>query len=179
MAGVGLAMAFAPELVTWAAPGLQDPEAMAAAVRMTRIILPEILNHVVATGFLSVTFIPLYTRRLIQRGQAEADRVFSILLCVFGSLVLAGAGFAAAFAPELVTWAAPGLEDPEAQALAARMTRIILPAQIFFFAGGLLTAVQFARERFLVPALAPLIYNLGIIAGGLLLGPWLGVEGFA
>ena len=59
------------------------------------------------------------------------------------------------------------------------MTRIILPAQIAFFAGGLLMAVQFARERFFLPALAPLIYNLGIIAGGLLLRPWLGVEGFA
>jgi putative peptidoglycan lipid II flippase len=142
-------------------------------------ILPEILNHVVATGFLSVTFIPLYARRLIQQGVAEAGRVFSILLCVFGSLALAGVGLAMAFAPELVTWAAPGLEDPETRALAVRMTRIILPAQMFFFAGGLLTAVQFAREHFLLPALAPLIYNLGIIAGGLLLGPWLGVEGFA
>jgi putative peptidoglycan lipid II flippase len=40
-------------------------------------------------------------------------------------------------------------------------------------------AVQFARGRFFLPALAPLIYNLGIIAGGLLLRPWLGVEGFA
>jgi putative peptidoglycan lipid II flippase len=142
-------------------------------------ILPEILNHVVATGFLSVTFIPLYIRRLIQAGDAEAGRVFSNLLCVFGSVASAGVGLAMAFAPQLVAWAAPGLQDPDALAAAVRMTRIILPAQIFFFMGGLLTAVQFAREHFLVPALAPLIYNLGIIAGGLLLGPWLGVEGFA
>jgi putative peptidoglycan lipid II flippase len=59
------------------------------------------------------------------------------------------------------------------------MTRIVLPAQVFFFAGGLLMAVQFAREHFFLPALAPLIYNLGIIAGGLLLAPWRGIEGFA
>ncbi len=142
-------------------------------------ILPEILNHVAATGFLSVTFIPLFTRRRIQQGEAEAGRVFSILLCVFGSAASAGVGIAMVFAPQLVAWAAPGLEDPEAMAAAVRMTRIILPAQIFFFAGGLLMAVQFAREHFFLPALAPLIYNLGIIAGGLLLGPWLGIEGFA
>ncbi len=142
-------------------------------------ILPEILNHVAATGFLSVTFIPLFTRRLIQEGEAEAGRVFSILLCVFGSAASLGVGIAMVFASELVAWAAPGLEDPEAMAAAVRMTRIILPAQIFFFAGGLLMAVQFAREHFFLPALAPLIYNLGIIAGGLLLGPWLGIEGFA
>ncbi len=40
-------------------------------------------------------------------------------------------------------------------------------------------AVQFAKERFVFPALAPLLYNLGIIAGGLLLGPWVGMEGFS
>jgi putative peptidoglycan lipid II flippase len=142
-------------------------------------ILPEILNHIVATGFLSVTFIPLFTRRLIQQGEAEAGRVFSNLLCVFGTVVSMGAGIAMAFAPQLVVWVAPGLDDPEALAAAARMTRIILPAQTFFFAGGLLMAVQFAREHFFLPALAPLIYNLGIIAGGLVLGPWLGIEGFA
>jgi putative peptidoglycan lipid II flippase len=142
-------------------------------------ILPEILNHVVASGFLSVTFIPLFTRRLIEHGEAEAWRVFSILLCVFGSVALMGVGASMAFAPQLVAWAAPGLQDPEALAAAVRMTRIVLPAQVFFFAGGLLMAVQFAREHFFLPALAPLIYNLGIIAGGLLLAPWLGIEGFA
>jgi putative peptidoglycan lipid II flippase len=142
-------------------------------------ILPEILNHVVASGFLSVTFIPLFARRLMAHGEAEAWRVFSILLCIFGSVALMGVGVSMAFAPQLVAWAAPGLGDPEALAAAVRMTRIILPAQVFFFAGGMLMAVQFAREHFLLPALAPLIYNLGIIAGGLLLGPWLGIEGFA
>jgi putative peptidoglycan lipid II flippase len=40
-------------------------------------------------------------------------------------------------------------------------------------------AVQFAKEKFLIPALAPLVYNLGIIAGGFLLGPRIGMEGFS
>ena len=40
-------------------------------------------------------------------------------------------------------------------------------------------AVQFAKERFFVPALAPLLYNLGIIAGGMLLGPCIGMEAFS
>ncbi|MFH1481375.1 MAG: lipid II flippase MurJ, partial [Pseudomonadota bacterium] len=45
--------------------------------------------------------------------------------------------------------------------------------------GGLCMAVQFSKERFMVPALAPLIYNMGIILGGLVLGPWIGIEGFS
>ncbi|ETR74224.1 MAG: Integral membrane protein MviN [Candidatus Magnetoglobus multicellularis str. Araruama] len=45
--------------------------------------------------------------------------------------------------------------------------------------GGLFMAVQYAREHFLIPALAPLIYNLGIIIGGIIAGPYLGMEGFS
>ena len=40
-------------------------------------------------------------------------------------------------------------------------------------------AVQFSKEKFFIPALAPLLYNAGIISGGVLLGPWIGIEGFA
>ena len=69
-------------------------------------ILPEILNHVVATGFLSVTFIPLFTRHLVRSTEAEAWRVFSIILCVFGSLALAVVAVSMTFAPQLVALAA-------------------------------------------------------------------------
>jgi len=71
------------------------------------------------------------------------------------------------------------ITDPHQLALTARMTRIILPAQIFFYWGALLLAVQYAEKRFFIPALAPLIYNAGIIAGGVILSPILGIEGFA
>jgi putative peptidoglycan lipid II flippase len=142
-------------------------------------IIPEILNHIAASGFLSVTFIPLFTRRRIEAGEPEAWRLFSLVLSVLGSFALLGVAAAMVFAPALVSLAAPGLTDPQVLAAAVRMTRIILPAQLCFFAGGLLMAVQFASERFFLPALAPLVYNLGIIAGGVLLEPVLGIEGFA
>jgi putative peptidoglycan lipid II flippase len=51
---------------------------------------------------------------------------------------------------------------------AARLTRIVLPAQIFFVVGSLFMAVQYAKERFVIPTFAPIIYNLFIIAGGIL-----------
>ena len=142
-------------------------------------IIPEILNHMAASGFLSVTFIPLFTRRMVEAGADEAWRIFSVILSILGAFTLLGVTLAMVFAPGLVSLAAPGLDDPATLAAATRMTRIILPAQLCFFIGGLLMAVQFANERFFLPALAPLIYNLGVIAGGILLRPWLGVEGFA
>jgi putative peptidoglycan lipid II flippase len=141
--------------------------------------IPEILNHVLASGFLSVTFIPIFTRYLLRRNEEEAWRVFSVIFCVFGALAAAGTLVAMVFAPELVAMAAPGVREPDVLEAAVRMTRIILPAQTAFFAGGLFMAVQFAHGRFFLPALAPLVYNVGIILGGVLLGPWLGMEGFA
>ncbi len=142
-------------------------------------VVPELLNHILASGFLSVTFIPIFTRYLNRDEEDEGWRVFSIILTIFGALLTLLIGAAMFWAPELISLLAPGRDDPLFVSLAVRMTRIILPAQLFFFAGGLFTAVQFARERFFMPALAPLVYNLGIIMGGVLLGGRLGMEGFA
>ncbi len=67
----------------------------------------------------------------------------------------------------------------EQAAQTARLTRILLPAQIFFVAGGVLRGALMARGHFVSQTLAPVIYNLAIIAGGLAFGRQLGAEGFA
>ncbi|MDM8538846.1 murein biosynthesis integral membrane protein MurJ, partial [Desulfobacterales bacterium HSG17] len=144
-------------------------------------IIPEILNHILASGFLSVTFIPIFSKYLVQDKEDEGWEVFSIILTIFGGLLLILILLAFVFTPQLVMIFAPGLKDkdPEIIASAISMTRIIMPAQFFFFTGGLLMAVQFAKEKFSIPALAPLLYNLGIIAGGIFLSRHLGMEGFS
>ncbi len=142
-------------------------------------IIPDLLNHIVAAGFLSVTFIPIFSKYLAEGRENEGWEVVSIILTTFGAVLLGGIAICFILTPELITILAPGLDQPEQIALAVRMTRIILPAQFFFFAGGLFMAVQFAKEHFIIPALAPLIYNLSIIGGGLLLGSRLGIEGFS
>ena len=141
--------------------------------------IPEVLNHIVASGFMSVTFIPIFSRYLALDQEDEGWKVFSIILNCFGCLLVVLILISMIFAPNLIALIAPGLENEKTIAAAVKMTRIILPAQLFFFVGGMLMAVQFSKERFFIPALAPLLYNAGIIAGGLLLGPWLGMEGFA
>lgn len=142
-------------------------------------ILPEILNHILASGFFSVTFIPIFARYLAADDEAGGWEIFSILLTVLGAFLVVLIALCMVAAPQLLTWLAPGRSDPVFMQMAVRMTRIILPAQFFFFAGGMLMAVQFAKERFFVPALSGLVYNLGIIGGGILIGSRLGVEGFA
>jgi putative peptidoglycan lipid II flippase len=142
-------------------------------------LIPEILNHIVASGFLSITFIPIFSRYLAQNKEEEGWKVFSIILTGFGSFLALFIIFSIIFAPELVGVIARGRPDPAFRQHVTTMTRIIMPAQFFFFANGMFMAVQFAKEKFAIPALAPLLYNLGIIAGGLLLGSWIGVEGFS
>ena len=142
-------------------------------------IIPEMLNHVLASGFLSVTFIPIFSEYLARDRIESGWELCHTVLTVLGSLLLIMVVAAVAGAPQLVQWLAPGIDDPAVMAAAVKMTRIIIPAQFFFFAGGIFMAVQFSHESFLLPALAPLVYNLGIIGGGLLLGPVLGMEGFS
>jgi putative peptidoglycan lipid II flippase len=78
-------------------------------------------------------------------------------------------------APDLIAFAFPKF-SPETRELTVKLTRIVLPAQIFFLTGGLLRAVLMAHGRFGAQALAPVVYNGATIAGGLLTGS---VEGFA
>ena len=59
------------------------------------------------------------------------------------------------------------------------LTRILLPAQLFFFAGGVFGAVLLVRKQFSVQAVAPLIYGLGTIVGGVLLVKRIGVSSLA
>jgi len=145
----------------------------------TAFTLPEILNHLLASGFLSITFIPIFSEYLAKEKEGEGWRVFSTILTCLGSVLILLILLSVIFAPQLVSVVSSGRTDPAWQAQAVRMTRIILPAQFCFFVGGLFMAVQFAKERFFLPALAPLVYNLCIICGGVLLGPVLGMEGFS
>jgi len=142
-------------------------------------LIPEILNHVVASGFLSITFIPIFSAYLVNDEQPRGWRVMSVIFSCFGAFLVLLIVIAALFTGPIVSVVAPGLQDPVLKAGAVRMTRIIIPAQFFFFGSGLFMAVQFAKEKFAIPALSPLIYNLGIILGGIALGPRLGVEGFS
>jgi putative peptidoglycan lipid II flippase len=140
--------------------------------------LPDLLNHFLAGGALSIAFIPFYTRVRAISGALAGQRLFAVVLGSMTALT--------AVATLALWWQAPAIVDllfddfaPETRALTVRLTRIVLPAQVFFVAGGIVQAVLMAHDRFATQALAPLLYNAGIIAGGLLFGSTLGAEGFA
>ena len=94
-------------------------------------IIPEILNHIVASGFLSITFIPIFAHYLSLNRTDEGYRIFSIILNSFGLILLGFILITMVWAPEFVRIFAPGIQDPVTFALAVKMTRIIIPAQFF------------------------------------------------
>jgi putative peptidoglycan lipid II flippase len=140
--------------------------------------LPDFLNYLVAAGALSVTFIPVFSRYLAENQEDEGWCAFSIVVTVMGLFLVALVGIGEVFAPQLVGAIAPGFA-PAAKARAVFLTRLMLPAQIFFYLGSILTAVQYAKAQFIIPSLSGVVYNLGVIFGGLLLSSRIGITGFA
>lgn len=140
--------------------------------------LPDWLNYVLAGGTLSITFIPIYSRHLAAGDEEEGNRIYSVIATVMGALLVAGIIVLEILAPSIVQAYLHRLA-PEHRELAVSLTRILLPAQFFFYLGGLSTATLFSRQLFWAASLSPLVYNLGTILGGLLLGRMLGVASLA
>ncbi len=162
------------QILAYAAGAGSEMDAYQAA-----FLLPEVVNHLLASGVMSITFIPIFHRHLADGDEKRAWQAFSNILSVGTVVLFVLVSLCMVLTPELLGLMGEQIRQPEQLARTVRMTRIVLPAQFFMYWGTLLMAVQFARKRFLVPALAPLIYNIGIIAGGLLLSRRMGVEGFA
>ena len=140
--------------------------------------LPDFLNYLIAGGSLSVTFIPVFAKYAAEKREEEGWRVFSTVITVMGFVLVGLVLVGEVFAPHIVNWIAPGFSPPE-RARVVFLTRLMLPAQICFYEGSILSAVQYAKGQFVIPSLAPLIYNIGIILGGILLAPVIGITGFA
>lgn len=146
---------------------------------VTAFLIPDWVNHLLAGGFMSITFIPIFQKHLAVDQEDKAWRSFSNILATGSIVLFVLISLSITYAEEILGLLGDRISDPAQLPATARMTRIILPAQFCVYWGSLLMAVQMAKRRFLMPALAPLCYNVGIIVGGLVLGPHIGVEGFA
>jgi putative peptidoglycan lipid II flippase len=140
--------------------------------------LPDWLNYIVAGGTASITFISIYTRFLAEKREHEAQRTFSIIITVMTAVLVAGTLIAELFTPQFAGWMFHGFNADQMR-LCIHLTRILLPAQIFFYVGGIVSAVLLSQRLFLFPAFGPLIYNVFIIGGGMVAGRQLGIASLA
>jgi len=125
--------------------------------------LPDLIFEVLVFGTFASAFIPVFTKSL-KRGNSHAWDIASTVVNI-GLLVFAVFALILGFGAEhLYSIFAPGYEVADQQKV-AELARVLFAAQGFFVISYVLTGVLESLRRFLVPALAPLFYNLGIILG--------------
>lgn len=140
--------------------------------------IPDWVNYLAAGGTASITFISIYTRFLAEKREEDAQKTFSVVITIMSVVLIAGIVIAEIFAPQLNRLMFNTFK-PDEFALCVHICRILLPAQLFFYVGGVASAVLQTRRMFLIPAIGPLFYSGGIIAGGLLFSHHLGISALA
>jgi putative peptidoglycan lipid II flippase len=140
--------------------------------------IPDFLAYLVAGGTISITFVSIYTRFLAEKREDDAQKTFSVIITVMTLVLGIGVILAEIFAPQITRLMFHNFK-PEQIDLCVHLTRILLPAQILFYVGGVVSAVLSSRRLFLFPALGPLIYNGFIILGGITLSHSFGIASLA
>ena len=141
--------------------------------------LPDVLFALISGGALAMAFIPLMSEYLTTRGRAAAwdlfSRVANLAFLVTGSIAV----LVAIFAEPIVNarlGIAPGFGAEQRQ-LVADLMRLNLIGTILFSISGLVMASLQANQHFILPALAPTMYNIGQIFGAVVLVPRYGIHG--
>jgi putative peptidoglycan lipid II flippase len=159
--------------IAWAFGAGANTDAYVAA-----FTLPDFVNYLLAGGAASITFVSIFTRYSSEGRDEDAQKAFSTVITVMSAVLAVMIVAAEFFTRQFTAWWFPDF-TPHQVELCAYLTRILLPGQLFFVIGGVVSAVLLSRRMFLIPALAPIIYNLGIIVGGLALSHRFGIASLA
>lgn len=142
--------------------------------------LPDTIFEVLVFGTFSAAFIPVFTKA-IDKDKSDAWRLASTITNIGFLVFIALATLLIIFADSFYGFIAPGYTGAQRDQI-VQLTKVLFAAQGFFVLSYVLTGVLESMRRFLVPALAPLFYNLGIIFGIVflsekhgLMGPAIGV----
>ena len=138
--------------------------------------LPELVFQLLVIGALSAAFIPVFTKY----EQQSKEQAFKMASSILNVMLL---GFIA-FSVVIFIFAVPITRlitgegfSSEQVALSASMTRWMLVAQFFFAISNFLSGMIQSYKRFIIPALSPIAYNIGIILGIIFLSPTFGIYG--
>lgn len=127
--------------------------------------IPDFMFFVLTSGALAVSFIPVFNQRLVTGNKKSAWELSSSTLNFLALLTLIASILIMVFADPLVRYVvSPGL-DESGTALAINMMRVIAINPFLFSIATVLTSMQQAVSRFLFYALAPALYNIGILIG--------------
>lgn len=149
-----------------------------AAVFFAAFRLPDLMFQLLIFGALSVAFIPVFTEVLHRDGEKAAfefaNNILNIALLLFGGLAVVAFIFVSPLNALLV----PGFSGEQKQ-MTDHLTQIMLLGQILLVIGSFFVGISQSFQRFIIPALAPLAYNIGVLIGIIFLAPWFGILGVA
>ncbi len=142
--------------------------------------LPDMLFQFVVVGALSASFIPLFTK-YAKRGEEGKERAWdfannTLHVIVFVFLIVTALCFL--FAEPLASIIAPGF-SADKQLHVAELSRVMFGAQVILAVSMVFGSILQGMKRFVLASIAPIFYNVGIIAGAIFLYPMLGMVGLA
>lgn len=141
--------------------------------------LPDLIFQIVVLGALSVAFIPVFTEHLEKKGKEDAFEMARVVLNVFlGLFILLTILIFFLAQPIITNFIAPGF-TAEKQQQVIDLTRIILFGQVILVFGSFFIGIGQSFQRFIIPSLSPVFYNLGIILGIVFLSKYFGLAGVA
>ncbi len=138
---------------------------------------PDVLFALISGGALAMAFIPLMSDYLTTKGREAAWDLFSRVANLAFIVTGLAAIFIAIFAQQIVdNVIVPGFTS-EQRVLVAELMQLNLISTIIFSISGLVMASLQANQHFLLPAMAPILYNVGQIFGAIVFVPRFGVQG--
>ncbi len=140
--------------------------------------IPDFIFNLLILGALSSAFIPVFVDYITKNKKKDAWHLANSLLNIILGITILICIVIFIFAPRLMFLIAPGFSGPEKE-LTAQLTRIMLLSPIFFGLSNVAGAILNSFRRFFFYALAPIMYNVGIIFGALFLVKPYGVKGLA
>ena len=141
---------------------------------LTAFRILNLLRDLFAEGALSAAFVTTFSQVLEAKGKDEAARLANRVATAMVLIITVISIVAWFFAPSIVYWLAPGFFDvPGKGDLTIHLTRVMIPFLLLVALAAQAMGVLNANNRFGMPSLASAFFNIGSIAGGLLLGFWL------
>ncbi|HSX24977.1 MAG TPA: murein biosynthesis integral membrane protein MurJ [Candidatus Andersenbacteria bacterium] len=140
--------------------------------------IPDLIFNLVVIGALSAAFIPLFTQKMVngKKGEEEAHRFALSILHLMGIGIGIFSICFAFFAPQIISLIAPGFSGDKL-ATTVMLSRIMALQPILLCISFVFSGILNSYKRFFAYALAPILYNVGIIAGAIFFVPVIGVAG--
>jgi putative peptidoglycan lipid II flippase len=139
--------------------------------------VPDFIFNILAGGALGSAFIPTFSTALADGDKKRAWQLAGAIINIAFIALTAIAALFALFAPQIVAATVGRGFEPSEQSLTTDLMRWMLITPIVFGVSGIVMGILNSLQHFALPALAPVIYNISIIVGAIVLAPTMGVYG--